>query len=603
MARVTRTRLLLGAAAVALPAAMAIWLSLAPAPGPAPAAAPPRLFFQAGARQAYRLRLVSTLRFSGGGPGARPIHQELTGWLHLRVLDADAEGARVALQLGGARLSLGGQSSPELDRQLGRLFLATFAADGTLRRFEFPGAIGEDARTALAEAIRTFQVVIPPGAGSSWSVEEEHASGRYRAAYRTTSDGRILKAKVGYLDGAGATGMRVSVRRAQATIRLDPAASWLERMVDEEELGVDLGNGLSTASSLDAELARVALEVAGAPPREIDEASGSYRQISAALAGEAPGPRQRSTPPASPSLADLLRELEASGPSVTLRYDLRDLLVRDPAAVAQVVALLRAGVAGRTAAVLLNALGMASTDEAQAALRQVMEQPGFGRMNRERAALALGSTPEIGWDSLQALRRLADRAEGGSDGLADTALLALGIAADTLRQARSRQYEDVRADLVRRTEAAGGGGDTATALLALGNTGDPALAGAAAEHLGDDSPLARSAAAHALARLGGGADPEALARRLAVEEHQAVRSTIAASLNELPPPSAATLALVNEAIRREVDPQARYQMARLLGENLETYPEARATLALLARTDPSGRVRTYAAHAAWGRAH
>ncbi|HEU4384231.1 MAG TPA: HEAT repeat domain-containing protein [Anaeromyxobacteraceae bacterium] len=600
----TRTRLLMGAGlAAALFAGVAIWLSRSPAPGASSAVAP-QLSFRPGARQAYRLRVASALRFSGGGAGARTIHQELTGTLHLRVLDAGADGARVALQLGGASLSLGGQSSQELDRQLGRLFLATFAADGTVRRLEFPGGIGEDARMALAEAVRTFQVVIPPGAGASWSVEEEHASGRYRAAYRATTDGRILKAKVGYLDGAGATGIRVGVRRANATARIDRDASWLERMVDEEELTVDLGNGLATAASLDAELARVTLELAGASPLEIDQAAGSYRELSAALAREPPGPGRSSASPsqASRSLESMLGELEASGGrSVALRYDLRDLLIREPAAAARVVSLLRAGVADRTAAVLLNALGMASTDEAQAALRQVMEDPGFGGLNRTRAALALGSSPEIGWDSLQALRRLADRAEAHSDGLADTAVLALGIAADTLRQARSRQYDEVRADLVRRAEAARDGGEEATALLALGNTGDPALAGAAAEHLGDDSPLARSAAAHALARLGGGTDPDALARRLSVEGHESVRSTIAASLNALPPPSAATLALVNEAIRRENDPQARYDMARLLGENLATYPEARATLAALARADPSSRVRTYAAHAAWGR--
>jgi HEAT repeat protein len=601
---VTRTRLLFGAgAAVALSAAVAIWLSgSAPAPGPALAVTPPRLSFQAGARQAYRLRVASALRFSGAGPGARTIHQELTGTLHLRVLEAGADGARVALQLGGASLSLGGQSSLELDRQLGRLFLATFAADGAIRRFEFPGAIREEARMVLAEAVRTFQVVIPPGAGASWSVEEEHASGRYRAAYRATPDGRILKAKVGYLDGAGAAGMRVSIRRADATARIDPGASWLERMVDEEELAVELGNGLAAASSLDAELARVALELAGTS-LEIDDAAGSYRELSAALASEEPGPRESSTSPsqAPRSLDDMLRELEASGGrSVALRYELRDHLIRDPAAAARVLALLRAGVADRTAAVLLNALGMASTDEAQAALRQVMKEPGFGRMNRTRAALSLGATPEIGFDSLWALRALADDAAARADGLADTAVLALGIAGDTLRQARSRQYDGLRGDLVRRADAARDGGQAATALLALGNTGDPALAEAAAEHLGDDSPLARSAAAHALARLGGGADPDALARRLSVEEHEAVRSTIAASLNALPPPSAATLALVNEAIRRESNPEARYEMARLLGENLATYPEALATLAALAKTDPSKRVRTYAAHAAWG---
>jgi len=597
------------AIAAGLAAALAIGVfGIAPAMRRGHPTGPPGVSFRPGARQAYRLGVESSLRFVGmGTDGRRTIQQRLGGTLHLRVLDPGPDGARVALQLAGASLTLGGGASEELDRQLGRLFLVGFAPDGAPTRFEFPPAIGEEARTVLREAVLTFQAIVPPGAGAAWTTEEVHASGRYRAAYRYTTDGRILKTKVAYLHDAGggaeaATVMRLGIRRAEATIRIDPTATWLERMVVEEEVGASLMQGLYSPSSLLARLDRVPVE-AGAPRLEIDEAPGSYRELSAALAmaGPAAAPSGVRAPAPSPrSLAALVRALDAkSAISVALLYELRDLLDRDPATAAEIVALLAAGVPDRTAAALLNALGMSATEEAQAALRAVIEEPAFGRMNRTRAALALGGAPQIGEESLAALRALA----GGSrsDGPADTAVLALGLAGDTLRRSGAPGYAELREDLMRRARDARDGRDAATALLALGNTHDPAVAEAVAARLDDASSAARSAAAHALGKLGDSADPDVLARRLAIEEDGTVRSTIASSLNALPPPSAAALALVAETIARERESQARYELVRLLGENLATYPAGRETLTTLAKEDPSRRIREYATHVVWRR--
>jgi hypothetical protein len=423
---------------------------------------------------------------------------------------------------------------------------------------------------------------------------ETHGSGRYRAAYRLTSDGRIAKSKAAYLDG-GDGELQVSVRRAEATARIDPGASWIERMVAEEELSASLPGGLSTGSSMRAELVRVPVDAPSG--LEIDDAPASYRELSAALASRAPAPRETAATAPPRGLPELVRALQAKdGRSAALLYELRDLLIRDPAAAGRILALLRAGVSDGTAAALINALGMAATEEAQETLRTVMRDRSFGNMNRSRAALALGGASEIGNDSLAALRELA----GGADGLADTAVLALGMAADTLRKGSSARYDALRSDLVRRADGARDGNDAAAALLALGNTHDPVVAAAVAGHLDDASPAARAAAAHALGKLGE-VDPELLANRLAVEGDGAVRYAIASSLNALPPPSAAALALVNGAIARERNAEARLELARLLGENLGTYPAARATLVALSKQDPSKQIRVYATHQVWGR--
>jgi len=596
---VTRRPLAWTAGLVAGFAALLALAILWPAPPAGPR--PPALAFDPGARQAYRLALESTLHFAGGGgPAEGDIHQVVQGTLHVRVLEPAPEGARVAFQLAGARATLQGRSQAELDRQLARPFLATFAPDGRALRFELPADAGPEVRAVLEETIRTFEVVVPAAAEASWEADEEHAAGRYRASYRATHDGRILKRKLGYDRAAAAEGgPRVGVRRSEATARLEPGASWLGRMVVEEELTAALGRGLFTTSSLRAELVPEPVPVTD-PALALDAGDGSYASLAATVGAGAAPPYVPTTGTARTpvrALAEVVGDLDARGRgNATLAHELRRLLLVDPGAASQVLALLRAGVPDATASALINGLGMAATPEAQAALRAVLEDPALGRMNRIRAALALGGGDDLTDETLAALRAVADGPRG--DELVDTAVLALGMAANTLRRDDLERYRGLQADLVARAGRPGNEG--AVGLLALGNARDPELAEVAAARLADDVTSVRDAAAHALGKLGDAGDPERLAMRLSVEPNPGVRATLAASLNALPPPDAATLALVQRALPRESDSQARFELARLLGRNLPAYPAGREALATLARTDPSRRIRQYAVHAVWG---
>jgi HEAT repeat protein len=589
-------------------AALALRVALVPRERPAAPAAPPALAFHPGDRQALRLTLDSSVRLTQGGR-TQDAGQRLAGTLHLRVFEPGVDGARVGLQLANASLTLGDQASAALDLQLGRPFLVTFAADGSPSAFRFSPATGEEAQGLLEETLRTFQAIVPAGVGTTWTTEERHGSGRYRADYRATRDGRILKAKVAYLDDAGkegggkeggGTALRVTVRRAESTFRVEPGVSWVAQAVVTEALDASLGEGITTASTLHGELVRQPLAPPVASLLELDGWPGTWDGFAAALAREpsAPSAKPRVPPDGAAELEALVRELQgADGMRASLLYGLRDLLRRDPKAAARILALLRRPPPDATAAALLNALGMAATPEAQAALWSVADDPGFGRMNRTRALLALGDT---GWaieeGSLALLRSVAAR--GGP--LGDTAVLALGIAGDGLRQLGAARYEEVRADLVHRA-GTNAGQDGAVAIYALGNTHDAELSDTVAARLDDASPAVRTAAASTLGTLGGQVDPDLLVARLAVEDDRTVRSAIGTALNALPPPDAAALALVAQAVAREQDPQARLELAKLLGENLAAYPEGRTTLIALSKQDRSSRVRVYASHALWGR--
>jgi len=554
-----------------------------------------------GARQAYQLRIVSHVRLDTGA-GTAAVEQVLTGTLQLRVLSVDRGTVELALQLDPARLELSGRRDGEMDRQLGTLFLATFDASGAPREFRFPRSLPRRVQDLLSEAVRTFQVVIPRGAGPEWQVDEAHATGRYAAAYRRLRDGSLRKTKLAYLETPG---ISVDVRKAEATIRLDPSASWIAGMVVTEEVVVSLERSPLSRSSMEAEISRVS------PPEgsslAIDAERRSSAEISAAFAA-APRPPRDEADAAAPvprlagealraALRGHVARLSQEGrTSVRAIYELRDFLRAHPEAAALVPGMLGSpGLESATAAALVNALGMAGTPEAQAALAEVAQDPAMGPVNRSRAIVAMGDVRDIEDSSLEALWRVArqSRHEPGV-ALPSTAALALGTVGSHLKVSQPARYEALRADLVRHLESARDPGDARAALLALGNTEDEALSGVVETWLEHESPAARAGAAQALGRLGSGGVQDRLATRLASEQAGQVRAAISTSLNRLPPPAPQTLELVTRLVRQEPDAEARFAMVRLLADNLEAFPPARAVLFDLSSQDPSKRIRVYA---------
>lgn len=566
----------------------------------------PAIRWELGAHQAYRLETAAVMRANLPGAGL-PVRTEarLSGVLELEVEDEDETGARVRFRLARPSYVTPGGPDRAEEVRLSTPFDVVFARDGRPLRFDLPPDVPAEGKVVLEQLVRTFQVVVATGSGKRWTAREENGMGRYVAGYRVADDGTVIKAKTVFEEvTAGATGfpgpLQVQLPRSEAIVRLNPGASWVETVTVEEETRVLARGELIIDSTLEASLTRIPV-----PTEETLEPSLDTSPARSALATAPEGVPSRSPAGSDPALlatvpADelerLLEGLESSGgASIACVHGIRDLLRAHPETAELVYAALAGGSVGDLpAAALVNSLQLAGTPEAQAALGSILEEARFGRMNRLRAAIALGGVEQPTAEALDSLwRTSALRQPGEATELADTALLALGALAPLARGTGAEPAGLVEARLVQRLAAAGNPDETGILLGALGNARNPALVPTVAPYLDDISAYVRCSAADALGNLPDPATEFLLSTRLRQETDPRVRTALASSLNRVPAPSLASLEAVHALVRQEEDDSTRLEMAKFVGEHLDTLPAARQTLRELLREDRSARVRSY----------
>jgi HEAT repeat protein len=200
----------------------------------------------------------------------------------------------------------------------------------------------------------------------------------------------------------------------------------------------------------------------------------------------------------------------------------------------------------------------------------------------------------------EALETLWQRTDARTDpksvDVANTALLALGIAGSTLREHSPAEYPSVREGLVGRMHGTGDQLERTLLLKAVGNLGDASLGGEVVPYLSDTSAPVRACAAQSLGLMDCKTSAPVLAERLGHEPSGPVRLSIVNSLRRLQDTGAA-LAAVHDQLLVEPNPAARAAMVSYLGEHLEQVPQARPTLELLMLSDRSRQVRLLAAAA------
>jgi HEAT repeat protein len=609
-----RTRVLAiaaGIAAIALGWVLIRWPLRPPGAGePAtdaatPLPSSPRLVWTPGARQVYALAAETEVRL--GAPGREPavLRQVLGGRLHLRVLEFDGAKARVALQLSDLCLS-GGGFGPDAARDLSHPHVAEFSADGSLRRVVFPPEVTPIGRLQLEESLRTFQTVLPEGAGSTWTVEEDHSMGRYAAAYSRDGRCEISKRKTAYI-AAGADGGvpgAIEIRRSLTRIRVDPAASWIDRSAVEEDLVQSIDGRSAIASTVRATLER--LPSAASPGLAID--GEADRLLAGMRAADRSGDLSRppAGPPARPGKAAGPKELAAlrdgvlqfdriGGRNRSVLFELRRLLREYPDLAWPVRELLDdPSLKPDTITELYHLLEQAGTPEAQQVLQDIIDDPGRSHSNRLQAVIALGGTAWPTDESLEVLWQVAERRAVDED-LANTASLSLGRMGSSLRDKDPGRYEPLRARLLARLESSGGSLEKSNLLTSIGNTCDRSLSGAVAPYLAAESSQVRDAAAGALGSLPSEGTADCLTRRLPRESDGGVRTSIVESLRRLEARGPETAAIVDGLALREPDAGARFAMARYLAESLGTFPASRPTLQRMMDTDGSERIRNYLA--------
>jgi HEAT repeat protein len=554
---------------------------------------PVGLTWRVGTAQQYKVQFDSSMLMNSlGASGAQAMRVQMNCLLDLRTLDVGDESALVGMRLSAIELQVNGNSDPETNRALTAPFRVRYASGGIPEAFEFPTGVTAFHRSMLKNLVRTFQVTMAEG--RTWIVQESNASGSYAAAYRRTTPRRVEKTKSHFRGSPKASMLAGAKIVSTEDVLLDPQRDWIAAMTVDETLRTKGQAGLAMKIENYATL-ELQSRTQAVPP-------DTWRFVAAAAPPltETEKPIPRISPPqAHRQILAALPELDAATEGrTTWIHRLRDLLRVDASLPAMLLEKMKTErISDRTSADLYLALELAGTESAQAALVSVIEDTNWSARDAMRAIVALAGVTQPSPDTIAALWDVVESAPPSEDRqqLVSTATLALGSLGNAMRASNDPEYPILRERLV--SGALSGTGSDFYAeertnyVHALGNTGDASLASEVATFLDDGAPAVRRAAALSLGNLGTDQVAGELMSSFNQESSSAVRGAIAESLVAWTTPSASAMASIGASVRAEPDENTRYNMARFLGANLKNFPENRAILQQLLRTEPSKRIR------------
>lgn len=564
---------------------------------------PASLQWRAGSSQRYRCLVDSDVQITlRGAQQPQAMSQSLEGLLDFWTLKTGPEGSVVGLRLSGAEYRVSGVSDAETNRVLATPFRVRFDQSGMPLEFEFDGSVGLAERALLEEAVRTFQVSIR--GERSWISEESHATGTYSAEYAQGTDARIEKTKLHYKEPPRAVVRAPTTRviSSNASITIDAAKDWVAAVRVDETLETQTGSDMTAEVETHAELLLVP---------STRRSTGAVAELWAFTATELPvaanaGERKRRSD-VEPSREELEKQLRASlealdsatkGRSAWI-HRMRDILQADEELAFVLLGVMEeGGLEDRTRADLYLVFELAGTPDAQEALCRVVREPTWTRKDGLRALIALGGVANPTEDSLQTLWDASrSRSSSSAADLANTASLALGSIGNHMLAEGAEGYADLRDELTDAVWSARSSNERAVALMALGNTGDASLSPDVATLLDDPDSVVRAAAATTLGRLGTEDVAPDLMRRLDMEPSSRVRASITGALSSWKSPSSAAMESIRTMVRTEPDDMTRLRMARVLGQNLNDFPENAVVLNELLATERSKQIRIYAAKA------
>jgi hypothetical protein len=566
---------------------------------------PTVLQWREGSVQAYDFIVDSSSTITMPGNSSRQaLDVYMEGVVDFRTLSVKPEEVLIGMRLSSLEFEVAGDSpDEEIMRQMARPFRVRIASSGALLGFGFAAVVSSDVREVIENLVRMFQVTIQED--DQWVAQETNASGRYTAEYTRTSPSVISKEKQRYVDSLHKPTDAVIEVTSTESITIDAEQDWISAMSVDEVLKTKNANGLSSQVNN-----RASLELRDSRT-VVMQLDSDWNFVAANAATSAQ--RAVTAPTEKLSLKEAKRELYSTVASLDATtgtrsdaiYRLRDLILMDEQLPSILLEKMRTEqLTDRTRADLYLVMQLAGTPQAQAALNSVVIDTDLPVVDGLRAIVALGSvknpteeTFETLWDTAR-----SGSTEGDRRDLPATATLALGSLGSSLLATEDGQYASLRADLLDGASSASDDQQRAVYLLALGNTADadPSMSRDIVMFLNDSSPGVRSAAANALGRLGTNEVGEELFQSFEQESSAIVRGSISEALVNWENPSPPAVASVRTAIQSESDEKTRYNMAVLLGNTMDTFPENRAALENLLTTEPSKRIRQQVANSIYG---
>lgn len=555
---------------------------------------PVTLQWDDGVAQRYIILSDSTMHMQAAPQSASDIRVQLSAQLDSLILNVENDTALVGMLLSSVELTINDQVDAETNRALSVPFRVLFANSGMPVKFEFPAGVEQQNRTILENLIRIFQITM--NHEKAWSVNESNGMGSYLASYKRVGATQFEKSKSqlkNTVDGMVSWSEIVSNEQ----FRIDPGSNWISEMTVQETMQSE---GQATPA-MTVENRATLKQLAGIHPALTADlwifTATAAEKSSNSLVKKMPG---MTADKARKQILATIPELnDATQGRLSHIHRLRDLLRVDSSLPSIVLdALKTQDLTDRTRADLYLALELTGTDSAQAALVEVITDDNWSLEDGMRAIVAMGGVKQPNVDSITALWEESANTSGGErQRMTSSATFALGSVGNTMNKADDPEYANLRSGLLSNAFGAGDTTYRSNFIRALGNTHDETLANDVVTLLDDSDPGIRRAAALSLGTLGADQVAEQLVSHYRNESNHYVRGAIAESLQSWSQPDEAAMAMFRQTVRSEKDERTRLNIATILSDNLEKFPENETVLRDIMRNEPSKRIRQQVANA------
>lgn len=553
--------------------------------------------WHAGVAQQYRLLFKSSMYMEAAASSSSTIGVQLHALLDTLTLDTGLDEAMVGMRLSAVDLKINDTIDSETNRALSAPFRVRFASDGMPVAFEFPADVSSQNRKMLENLVQTFQISID--GADMWVAQESNGNGSYEAVYKRSGPLQLDKSKRKFSAPPASMLAGASITSTEQ-LRLDPAYDWINVMKVDEELKTTGSAGPKMTISNYATLeVQPGVQLTLTPDLWRFAAAAAADNTAAGITHPVP---DISAEEARKQIQSTIPELDtAKQGRMVLVHRLRDLLRVDESLPAVLLEILQTQqLSDRTRADLYLVFEQAGTDSAQAALVSVFtDNSRWSSRDAMRAIVAMGGIDEPNQDSIAALWNTALNTESDSDNqrIASAATFALGSLGNTMKVSSNPEYDSLRTSLLNNALSGANDKQRSDYVLALGNTQDSTLAYEIVNLLDDDAPSIRRATAQSLGMLGVDQVADTLVSSYQQEDNSQVRSAITESLQSWTEPSDSAMALFRQTVRTEADESTRYNIAVLLGENLDKFPQNETVLREIIRNEPSKRIRQKVAEA------
>lgn len=552
-----------------------------------------QLRWREGSSQQYDVVVDSSFEMTMPGAGSGQSMAVTTkAALDVRTLQVDADEVLVGMRFSSMEMSVAGATDAVVNQQLTQPFRVRMSGNGLPLSFEFPPTLAAQHREVVENLVRMFQLTIDNG--DSWLAQESNSTGNYEAAYRRISASTLIKNKQRYIGSNTSSLDSLPEIVSEETINIGSKSDWIQSMTLKETISNNNPHEPSIVVNNQASIRQRDRPIAGGAVKWNFVSSETPSVSSNQLASAAPAISREE---AERRLRAGVNTLDATteGRSHVI-HRLRDLLLIDGEMPSVMLDLIKTEeLSDRTRADLYLALELAGSSQAQSALASVFTDQNWSVLDGMRAIVALGGVKKPTEDTLSALWGMAYTAGTGDgrDKLAGSAALALGSIGRELKNDQSSDYFSLRSGLLDAASSAGDSHQRAVFLHALGNTGDPdpSLPNNIVPFLADPQAEVRAAAASTLGRLGSSQVTGQLLQSLEQEQNDVVRSSITEALSMSDSPESTVVESIRAAILDERDENVRYNMAVLLGNSMQEFPQNRKVLEQLLSGEQSKRVR------------